>query len=89
MCGPLIKQLQGVIASPDGKDKPIFGICLGNQLLGLAAGCSAYKLPFGNRGQNQPVVNVFTKDAYITPQVRGGGFTRSGGPCGHLHCDAS
>ncbi len=40
--------------------KPIFGICLGNQLLALAAGAKTYKLPFGNRGQNQPVVDQLT-----------------------------
>ncbi len=40
--------------------KPIFGICLGNQLLALAAGARTYKLPFGNRGQNQPVVDQLT-----------------------------
>jgi hypothetical protein len=68
---PLISQLRTAISAPDGKDKPIFGICLGNQLLGLAAGCTSYKLPFGNRGQNQPVVNVLTKEAFITPQNHG------------------
>jgi carbamoyl-phosphate synthase (ammonia) len=68
-CQPLVEQLKTAISSPDGKDKPIFGICLGNQLTGLAAGCASYKLPFGNRGQNQPVVNLITKDAFITPQV--------------------
>ena len=50
---------------------PIFGICLGNQVTGLAAGCSSYKLPFGNRGQNQPVVNLLTGSAFITPQNHG------------------
>lgn len=52
-------------------DKPIFGICMGNQLLGMAAGCTTYKLPFGNRGQNQPVVNLLTNRCYITPQNHG------------------
>jgi carbamoyl-phosphate synthase (ammonia) len=70
-CVPLINQLKTAIASPDGKDKPIFGICLGNQLLGLAAGAESYKLPFGNRGQNQPVINQLTKHAFITPQNHG------------------
>lgn len=67
---PLIAQLRTAIADADGQHKPIFGICLGNQLTGLAAGCTAYKLPFGNRGQNQPVMNVITKEAFITSQVR-------------------
>ena len=52
-------------------DKPIFGICLGNQLMGLAAGAESYKLPFGNRGQNQPVINLVTQHAFITPQNHG------------------
>jgi carbamoylphosphate synthase small subunit len=68
---PLISQLRTAIASPDGIDKPIFGICLGNQLTGLAAGAESYKLPFGNRGQNQPVINLITKHAFITPQNHG------------------
>jgi carbamoyl-phosphate synthase small subunit len=51
--------------------KPIFGICLGNQLLGLAAGGDTYKLPFGHRSQNQPCVEVGTKRSYITSQNHG------------------
>ena len=37
-------------------DKPIFGICMGHQILGLAAGLEAYRMTFGNRGHNQPVL---------------------------------
>ena len=51
--------------------KPIFGICLGNQLLALAAGAECIKLPFGNRGQNQPVINQISGECYITPQNHG------------------
>ena len=36
------------------QDVPIFGICLGNQLLALAAGAKTYKMKYGNRGMNQP-----------------------------------
>jgi carbamoyl-phosphate synthase small subunit len=53
------------------KGKPIFGICLGNQLLGLAAGARTYKLPFGHRSQNQPCTEVGTKRCYITSQNHG------------------
>ena len=51
--------------------KPVFGICLGNQLLGMAAGAVTYKLPFGNRGQNQPVLNLLNNKCVITPQNHG------------------
>ena len=52
-------------------DIPIFGICMGNQLLAHAAGARTYKLPFGNRGQNQPAMDTTTKRVYITPQNHG------------------
>lgn len=51
--------------------KPIFGICLGNQLLALAAGADTYKLKYGHRSQNQPCVVVGTNKAYITSQNHG------------------
>eukprot|EP00439_Symbiodinium_sp_Y106_P070103 s3034_g12.t1 len=50
---------------------PIFGICLGNQILALAAGASTYKMKFGNRGMNQPVVDLCTQKCYITAQNHG------------------
>lgn len=53
MCVATVEQLQKVISLEGGDVKPIFGICMGNQIMGLAAGCTASKLPFGNRGQNQ------------------------------------
>ncbi|KAI9592935.1 small subunit of carbamoyl-phosphate synthase [Syncephalis fuscata] len=51
--------------------RPIFGICMGNQLLGLAAGLPVKKLPFGNRGHNQPVVNTRDGRCVITSQNHG------------------
>ncbi|MEK7581241.1 MAG: glutamine-hydrolyzing carbamoyl-phosphate synthase small subunit [Patescibacteria group bacterium] len=53
------------------KKLPTFGICLGNQLLALAAGGDTYKLKFGHRSQNQPTLQVGTKRCYITTQNHG------------------
>jgi len=53
------------------KKKPIFGICLGNQLLALAAGADTYKLKYGHRSQNQPCLEVGTKRCFITSQNHG------------------
>jgi len=51
--------------------RPMFGICLGNQLLGLALGGNTYKLKFGHRGANQPVKNLKTGKVEITSQNHG------------------
>jgi carbamoyl-phosphate synthase small subunit len=50
---------------------PLFGICLGNQVLALAAGGRTYKLKFGHRSQNQPCLEEGTKRCYITSQNHG------------------
>ena len=52
-------------------DVPVFGICLGNQLMALAAGADTYKLRYGHRSHNQPVQMVGTDRAYITSQNHG------------------
>jgi carbamoyl-phosphate synthase small subunit len=51
--------------------RPIMGICLGHQLLALAAGAKTYKLKFGHRGHNQPCVEADTGRCYITSQNHG------------------
>jgi carbamoyl-phosphate synthase small subunit len=50
---------------------PIMGVCLGSQILALAAGGDTYKLPFGHRSHNQPVLEISTGKAYLTTQNHG------------------
>ncbi|MCX6251232.1 MAG: glutamine-hydrolyzing carbamoyl-phosphate synthase small subunit [Bacteroidetes bacterium] len=67
MCSETIQNLKKIL----DKDVPVMGICLGNQLLALASGADTYKLKYGHRGHNQPVMRVGTKHAYITSQNHG------------------
>jgi carbamoyl-phosphate synthase small subunit len=66
---PLTDQIE-TIRGLLGK-KPIFGICLGHQLLSLACGARTFKLKFGHRGANQPVQNLETGAVEITSQNHG------------------
>jgi len=60
-----------IVQKAMAQKKPIFGICLGIQMLSLASGASTYKLPFGHRGHNQPCIDVQTKRCYMTSQNHG------------------
>lgn len=53
------------------REKAVFGVCLGSQMLALAAGAKTYKLPFGHRGQNQPCMELKTGKCYLTSQNHG------------------
>lgn len=64
----LVAQVRGLLA--DGT-RPILGVCLGNQILALAAGGDTYKLPYGHRGVNQPVQDLLTRRCYVTSQNHG------------------
>lgn len=61
--GHLEQTLQG--------DRPVFGVCLGSQLMALAAGAKTFKLPYGHRSHNQPVRRWGTNQCYITSQNHG------------------
>lgn len=63
-----IRMIQSLIKR---EEHPIFGICLGNQLLSLALGGETYKLKFGHRGANHPVKNLLTNKIEITSQNHG------------------
>ncbi|MBI4675957.1 MAG: glutamine-hydrolyzing carbamoyl-phosphate synthase small subunit [Elusimicrobia bacterium] len=66
-CGPTIETAAKALA----QGKPLFGICLGNQILALSCGGGTYKLKFGHRGQNQPCRLEGTRRCFITSQNHG------------------
>ncbi len=67
--------------------KPVFGICLGHQMLSLAVGAKTYKLKYGHRGGNQPVKNLITGQVEITSQNHG--FCVDFGSIGALDVESS
>lgn len=66
-CGPTIEQVRRVMAW----NVPVMGICLGHQILALAAGATTYKLKFGHRSQNQPIQEAGTNRCFVTSQNHG------------------
>ncbi len=67
LCMPVVDNLKKSFLS----DAPIFGICLGSQLMGLASGGRTYKLKYGHRSHNQPVICSKDDRCYITSQNHG------------------
>lgn len=67
MCDTTINNLNKALK----QDIPIMGICLGNQLMALASSADTYKLKYGHRSHNQPVLQVGTNKAYVTSQNHG------------------
>jgi len=66
-CGITVKHIRQALS----QDKPIFGICMGNQLLSIAGGAKTYKLKYGHRSHNQPVIMAGTDRCFITSQNHG------------------
>ncbi|XP_058063650.1 CAD protein [Anopheles bellator] len=73
MCREVVENLRAVLAQGErvGRAKPIFGICLGHQVLATAAGCATFKMRYGNRGHNLPCIHRGTKRCYMTSQNHG------------------
>ena len=65
---PLVHATRSLLGS---YARPIFGVCLGSQILALAAGGDTAKLPYGHRGVNQPVQDLLTRRCYVTSQNHG------------------
>jgi carbamoyl-phosphate synthase/aspartate carbamoyltransferase/dihydroorotase len=73
-CGELINNLRQFIQqekTSGNSPRPIFGICLGHQILALAIGATTYKMKYGNRGLNIPCQLIGTKRAFVTSQNHG------------------
>uniref|UniRef100_A0A4W4H0Z9 Carbamoyl-phosphate synthetase 2, aspartate transcarbamylase, and dihydroorotase n=1 Tax=Electrophorus electricus TaxID=8005 RepID=A0A4W4H0Z9_ELEEL len=68
-CKETIENLRKVVCKK--KPKPVFGICLGHQLLSLVTGSKTYKMKYGNRGHNQPCIHKGTERCFITSQNHG------------------
>jgi carbamoyl-phosphate synthase small subunit len=85
-----IQTLREIISQPAARVIPTFGICLGHQLLALAAGAKTYKLKFGHRGANQPIYSEESGRVEITSQNHGfavdaGSLAQVGGKATHRH----
>lgn len=71
MCQEIITEIQKFLHLTEKKYKPIFGICLGHQLLSTAIGCKTFKMKYGNRGHNLPCIHNKTGRCFMTSQNHG------------------
>lgn len=69
LCQQTVAGLRSVLGAP--QPKPVFGVCLGHQLIALAIGARTYKMKYGNRGHNQPCLHEDTRRCFITAQNHG------------------
>jgi carbamoyl-phosphate synthase small subunit len=67
MCKETITEMQWALEN----EVPTFGICLGHQIMALAVGADTYKMEYGHRSQNQPVIYYNSQQAYVTSQNHG------------------
>ena len=67
----ILKKTHEIVKKCLKSNIPVFGICLGNQIMAIAAGAKTYKLKYGHRAQNQPCMDVETNKCYITSQNHG------------------
>uniref|UniRef100_A0A182SV53 ATP-grasp domain-containing protein n=1 Tax=Anopheles maculatus TaxID=74869 RepID=A0A182SV53_9DIPT len=80
MCREVVDNLRSLLAMKTAK--PIFGICLGHQILSTAAGCRTFKMRYGNRGHNLPCMHLGTRRCYMTSQNHGFAVDSSEMPAG-------
>ncbi|SCV05042.1 LANO_0G17194g1_1 [Lachancea nothofagi CBS 11611] len=71
LCGATVDNLKHLLEEPQFEQLPIFGICMGHQLLALAAGATAVKMKYGNRAHNIPALDLTTGQCHITSQNHG------------------
>ncbi|AET37704.1 carbamoyl-phosphate synthase (glutamine-hydrolyzing) CPA1 Ecym_1478 [Eremothecium cymbalariae DBVPG len=79
-----VANLKKLLASPEFQDLPVFGICMGHQLLARAAGASTVKMKYGNRAHNIPALDLTTGQCHITSQNHGYAVDASTLPAGEF-----
>eukprot|EP00095_Tigriopus_kingsejongensis_P000738 maker-scaffold1408_size42850-snap-gene-0.11 protein:Tk00738 transcript:maker-scaffold1408_size42850-snap-gene-0.11-mRNA-1 annotation:"cad protein" len=71
VCAQTVGNIKRILGQSTRRIKPIFGICLGHQLLAVAIGCQTKKMKYGNRGHNQPCIHIGSQRCFMTAQNHG------------------